>query len=429
MKLLFLYLFFAALGFCESFEDVYNRIITDKFFRGVVADNIIENDKYKDVVEGNFYTYSELRARVMIWIEEDPKEAAKRFLEIVDKKGEYGVRYQIYDYKINPKLKELIDKMEFASKNDIKDEKIRDYASLLFEGFKENDSQGVEINKSSKKQDYSKTLSYNYVNINADNLYKEAERVNKAYDYLKNIKIEDIGGIIEKTDAKYKEFLEHVSVLKGSKRISLEQGERLKKVLDEVLRFLTLKALLVKYSNIKDLAYIPKYKVSIAKIKSDLESYYLLKSDNFNRDFFNLYSFMDNLERESVFINKVKEIKTALSYDIYSCFLDYLVKSLSPIFFPDSKYSDYKKKKKELCEYFSKFYENLINSHNETDYYEDAEEKIKDALEIVDLENRAGYKNRKLQFLFCDNLLPWDLYWDKNGKYFGLKIDVFREKK
>ncbi|HOJ85680.1 MAG TPA: hypothetical protein PK103_05595 [Elusimicrobiales bacterium] len=429
MKLLFLYLFFAALGFCESFEDVYNRIITDKFFRGVVADNIIENDKYKDVVEGNFYTYSELRARVMNWIEEDPKEAAKRFLEIVDKKGEYGVRYQIYDYKINPKLKELIDKMEFASKNDIKDEKIRDYASLLFEGFKENDSQGVEIKKSSKKQDYSKTLSYNYVNINADNLYKEAERVNKAYDYLKNIKIEDIGGIIEKTDWKHKEFLEYVSVLKGSRRISLEQGERLKKILDEVSRFLSLKALLVKYSNIKDLSDIPKYKVSIAKIKSDLESYYLLKSDNFNRDFLNLYSFMDNIERESVFINKIKEIKTALSYDIYSCFLDYLVKSLSSIFSPGSKYSDYKKKKKKLYEYFSKFYENLVNSHNETNYYEDAEEKIKEALKIVELENGAGYKNRKLQFLFCDNLLPWDLYWDKKGKYFGLKIDVFREKK
>lgn len=427
MKILFLYTCFAALGFCESFDDVYNRIITDKFFRGVVADNIIENDKYKDVVVGNFYTYSELRAYVMNWIEEDPKEAAKRFLEIVDKKGEYGVKYQIYDYKINPKLKELIDKMEFAAKKDMKEEKARDYASLLFEGFKEKESEGVEINKSYKKQDYSKTLSYNYVNINADNLYKESERLNKAYDYLKNIKVEDIDGIIEKTDEKYKEFLKYLSVLKGNKRITFEQGEKLKKILDEVSRFLSLKALSAKYSNIKNLSDIPKFKISMEKIKSDLESYYLLNSDNFNRDFLNLYSFMDNLERESVFINKIKEIKTALSYDVYSCFLDYLVKSASPIYFPGSKYSDYKKKKKELYEYFSKFYENL-SSNNES-YYEDADEKIKEALKIIDLENRVSYKNRKLQFLFLDNFLPWDLYWDKNRKYFGLKIDVFNEKK
>ena len=417
--IIFIFLTFWLNLFSQSESEIYNRILTDKFFRGVVADNIIENKKYEDMVSGQFYTYSQLRAAVMDWIEKNPKEAAKRFSDILSNKGGYSVSFNVYDYKLNPKLKNLIDKMEDASKKNISDENIRAYASILFDGYKENPDYQLDI-KPYKNGLTGQQMKYDYVNLNLEKLYDEVERIDNAYDYLKKFDVKDMEGIIKMSDLKYLEFSKYAISLKGNKRINYEQGEKIKSLLRDVSVMLSLRALLIKYRGIEFNSFV-RYSKVIKNFEAGIKKLFLNNDENFSGNFLKIYSKITELEKEISFLNELQNIYNSLLEKSYSCFLDYIIRKLDY----SNKYFKIKQRKKELASYFSKILSHNLNEIDSGDA-EIMDEKIKESMEIISLENNIKARHRKIQFLFLDNLFPWDLGVDGKKLYFKIKNECIR---
>jgi len=416
-------LFISLFANSMSVDEIYNRILTDKFFRGGVADNIIENKKHLDVVSGQFYTYSELRYAVIRWIEENPKEASKRFSEILLDKGEYNVEFKVYEYKINPRFKELIDRMSDAANKDImSDEERRIFSSIMFEGKTNSNRYYVDLQEESSKDFENSSISYNYVDLNVDVFSKVSKEVDFVYNYLKNFDIKDIGDIIKRCDSKYIEFQENVSLVKGNRRISPSEGERLERVFSELKNLLILRFLVVKYRNLqsqKPVLY-QKYERILNYIEKEIENL-SRRADNYE-GFKELYTVIKEVDTEFKFFKNIENIYKKLDDETYSCFLDYIIRKIDFT----SKYKKIHNKKVELISYFSKIlYANFKEFNDEKIIH--LSNKIKEAEEIIDLENKIKLKHRKIQFIFFDNILCWELIYNP-GLKFAIKEECVRIK-
>jgi len=418
MKFLLLLSFFIW-GMSE--DEVYNKILTDKFFRGIVADNIIENKKYLDVVNGDFYTYSQLRYAVMLWIEENPHEAAKRFSEIVSSKGSYDIQFKVYEYRINPKFKELIDKLEEAAKrDDMSIEERRIFSSLIFEGAARSQGYTVNIDNAKNSNSYQtfkdRILNYNYVNLN-NNLLKEVlNDVDFIYKYLKVFNVKDIAEIIKRCDEKYLEFQKLVSSIKGLEKISEKDGEKLKELFSEIKNLLVLKFLVIKYRNIENKKNIvdKRYDEILNSIEKELEK--LSNDTNVLAKFEKIYNVMNQIDLEFDFFNRINYYLKELENKKYSCFLDYLIRKTDFT----SKYKKINEKKKEIILYLSTFSKTNPSNMNDLEI-SIFQEKIKEAQSIIDFENSVMLKHRKIQFIFFDNILPFEFFYT-DAKKLKLKI-------
>lgn len=109
----------AARESAEGLEETRDRILSSLFFRGEVADAVLEAGLAGDFIEtGGDGTYAGLRERLLSWIKADPDRAARVYLYL--KKGrdlpaERGYTYKEYSFEISPHFVGLIRSLEAAA--------------------------------------------------------------------------------------------------------------------------------------------------------------------------------------------------------------------------------------------------------------------------------------------------------------------------
>ncbi len=407
----FILFIFLNLCFSQGKEEVYNRILTDKFFRGVVADNIIESKKYDDIISGSFATYSELRYEILKWVEENPGKAAERFIEISKEKGGYTVSFKLYDYVINPKFKELIDKMEYAAKDSSFDiEKARSYSSYLFDAIYKTDlnikeGAGLNLENSSPKN-----ITYDYLKLNSSRLSDEVEKINKVYEYLKEFNIDDINGIVFQSDIKFKEFYSYVMSLKGNKGVTSLQAEKLISLFKDISKLLYIRAVIVRFRLIEKSIIENGLDFNLESIKSKIIMLYQ-EDEGFNENFMSIFSTLDRLEDEVLITSRINSLKRRIQNIDFSCFFDYISYIIATKFLKMKKYDELYNKKIDINFDFTKD-EDIKNFEKEFENY----------IEILKKRERIAKTNRFIQYIFWDNFLPFDIFYHKNSKYFGLKL-------
>lgn len=423
--------FFSLFLNCETTDEIYNKILTDKFFRGIVADNLIENKKYADIGEiKEFETYSELRGYVISLVEKNPKKAAELFSRVVKETGGYKIVSENYEYEINPVFKSLIDQMKRASSdNSIGDESRRVLSSTLFEGvWKRPEGELSITSNNNEKNHYRVTPEYNSLNINVNKLLSEKRNIDNIWNYLNEYSVKDINDILKNTQSAYLKFSKYVSGISGMKKINIEQSESLISIINEVSKYLKLKVLVIRYRELEE----KMLGLKSNRLKNSLSDLYnrmiALSSKNnnteFDKEFMSLFSDMDIIASQTAFLKSLYDLKNNLEEYTPSCFYDWLVYKINYYVHPTRKFSVMMNQKKDILlllnkiilEYekngFTYIYDNLLITEKKS---------LDDASRLIEDINEIKNKNRKIQYYFFDNLIPYDIYIKNGKRYFGLK--------
>ncbi|MBP7796521.1 MAG: hypothetical protein KA059_07095 [Elusimicrobiales bacterium] len=429
MRLLFIFL--SLFLSCETTDEIYNKILTDKFFRGIVADNLIENKKYADIGEiKEFETYSELRGYVISLVEKNPKKAAELFSGVVKETGGYKIVSENYEYEINPVFKLLIDQMKRASSdNSIGDESRRVLSSTLFEGvWKKPDGDLSITSNNTEINDYRVTPEYNSLDLNVNKLLSEKRNIDSIWNYLNEYSVRDINDILKNTQSAYLKFSKYVSSISGMKKINPEQSKSLISIINEVSKYLKLKVLVIRYRELEERIMALK-SIRLKNSLSDLYNRMIdLSSKNnsteFDREFMSLFSDMDTIASETTVLNNVYDLKNNLERYYPSCFYDWLVYKINYYIYPSKKFLVMMSQKKDILLLLNKIisgYEKNGFDHINSNLLITEKKSLDDAFKLIEDMNEIKNKNRKIQYYFFDNLIPYDIY-TKNGKrYFGLK--------
>ncbi|MGC9070468.1 MAG: hypothetical protein ACP5IO_04065 [Elusimicrobiales bacterium] len=405
--------------FAMSFEktDVCNKILIDKFFRGIVADNLAEEISIVEEAGCVSQTYSQMRSCLIFWIEKNPKKACDLFEQYVKKNNRFVIKATLYEYYLNPEFKKLIDKMKTAAKDDVSYEEVREISSLLFDANFASEG-GVVVGDISNSSKQSSGKEIDYYSVNHKALDDEVLMVKMAWEYLSKYKIKDLGDIIKKTDRYYLMFTNYASVLRNVKGVDEKNIKRLFSTISDLRRYLILKSLVVKLrlnenSFMKKTEFIEIYK----SLEND--TYLLSLSTKSYRDFvkdvFDLWGKIDEMSNLVSFVNERDEILSFFDFK-YSCFMDYIFQFLAKQLLHLRFYSDVEKKINTIKDYFSK--EDFANS-----YFDKYATMRSEFRKISEKLIYVSFSHRKIQYLFWDNLLPFDFYFRKeNGYYFGIKV-------
>ncbi len=109
----------AARESAAEFEETRDRILSSLFFRGEVADAVLEAGLAGDFVEtGGDGTYAGLREKLLSWVKTDPDQAARVYLYLQkgrDLPAERGYTYKEYSFEISPHFVGLIRSLEAAA--------------------------------------------------------------------------------------------------------------------------------------------------------------------------------------------------------------------------------------------------------------------------------------------------------------------------
>lgn len=422
------FLLLLNLLYCADVDDTYNKIMTDKFFRGIVADNIIEQKKYYDLIDGNFSSYASLKEQLILWIEKNPKKAAELFNNIVNETGYYTVLNIIYEYKINPKFKEFIDKMESAGKdNSLSDEKRRVFSSFIFDANSDNND-SIAIDFDSLKSD-KKSIIYNYMNVNIPKLLSEVKAIDGVNSYLSQYRVDDLNNIISIADLKYKKFSEFIASIKGLAKITENQSKMLLQQIADVKKFLLLKFIVIKYRNLNKIIDLADEKRFVDfsssmenKISKLSKEYFDLKY--FNKIFLEYYSSIEEVEKEAIFIANLKEIRTKVAKRYFSCLYDFIVHIIHLYIYPVKNYlklaNDIKESSNKIDEFLKK-YKTSYDSITDNDINE-VEKYISIAKDCIKKIDDIKSTNRKIQYLFFDNIIPYEINYDFKQLTFEMKL-------
>ncbi len=412
MILLFIYLLtFMTFGK----DDVCNKMLRDKFFRGIVADNLAQDISVIKETECPSNTYSELRSCLILWIENNLDKACSLFKKHVESSGGFVVNTTIYEYYINPRFKEFIDKMEDAAKGSMSSEEMRKLSSLLFDANYGNEENiGVEINERRAEVSDSKI---DYYSLNRKALSDEIRTINAVWEHLSNYRVRDLGGIIRKTDDYYFRFTNYASVLRNLKGVDDKNLEKIISAVMETRRYLILKSILVKLRLNED-NFMARSEFSGIYNTIESEIYNLSLSTktygDFVREVFELWKKIDEMVAVISFLNKREEIINFSGFR-YSCLMDYLFQLIGKNLLNLKFYRDMQSRIDELKNFFSKKIHTDLISDKYTSMY-DSYKKLSQQFLII------STNHRRSQYLFWDNLLPFDLYFHKERLYFGIKI-------
>ncbi|MCX7905183.1 MAG: hypothetical protein N2446_00595 [Elusimicrobiales bacterium] len=409
----FLIVVFSVFSF--TVDDIKQKIMIDKFFRGIVADNLAEDEKFVFEISCQHNTYSEMRLCIMEWIKLNPHKASELFVDKVRNIGGFNVSYTVYEYYLNPYVKRLIDKMTEAAEGNLKQETMRELSSLLFDtDWKEGDYSFELLSNNNDSFSVEKFNFYNYYKLNKKAIYDEIAAINNVYSVLSGYKVEDILGIIKKCDDYYVFFSNYISTIKNLKIIDNYHLSKLNEVLLNMKRKLILKSIAIRIRMLEQ----KNCKELFSKILFRLE--YLNKADlkfpDFIKEAQHLWSDIENTSRILDFINENKKISQRLNR-YYSCLIDYI------FFVLESKILKLKFHEKieydllELRNYFNSI-QSKLNIENLSSY----EDKRIIAENLILKIEKNSKINRKIQYIVWDNLLPFDVYFKNNSIYFGIKI-------
>lgn len=413
-----LIIYIAFLVFSLTQDEVYQKILTDKFFRGVVADNLGENKEFVIKIACQRDTYSQMRACIIEWIENNPQEASKMFNNEVETKGGFKISSIRYEYYLNPYVKDLIDKMEKAAKGYGGIETMRELSSFMFEA-NFNDYENVIENPENEKTEYNNTdmiYDTNYYKLNKRAILNEISVINTVANKLSGYNVNDLGGIINDCDKYLSQVSSYLLTIKNLSVITLEQFKKLTDVLTSIKKKLILKNLVIHLRLIED-KLDPDFVKNISKALLDL-----------SRD---KYSFSEFVKKASQIwkdmesnlndIHFIAESRT-LSYIIdlyYSCFFDYLIYLIHKYILPINFYRDIEKDVADLKKYFAYVNTDIIKDPAKFLIYQ---EKYNKAMSIFEKNSKVSRFHRFIQYIIWDNIIPYDIFFINNKRYFGIKL-------
>jgi len=230
----------------EILEETENRIRKELFFRGEVADYILEKDLLPKITTKKFSTYSQAREYLIFWAEKNPKEAA--YFYVGAQKGDPlvykgKISYVITSGGLKKHFIELVNNLEkIARDGGLKDEEIRLSSARLFEGFVSYGDNSILDVSSSKMENRQSTISNLATNrLNTSALIEEENKLSRINELLmkeaeKYILKESDSSALVLFKKRYAEFIAISSSLKGRKTITQKESKELYYALDSLRR-------------------------------------------------------------------------------------------------------------------------------------------------------------------------------------------------
>ena len=406
-------LIYAALfAFSLNQDEVYHKILTDKFFRGIVADNLCENREFIARISCYANTYSQMRSCVMRWIEENPLEASKMFRKELDAKGEFKVSFLRYEYYLNPYVKDLIDKMEEAARSNISVERIRDLSSYLFDA---NFISYKKISNASKDMPREREdlmdQNLHYLRINRKAVSDEISAINNAASILSNYNVEDLYGLIKNSDEYMAKAMPYILTVKNLKMITPQEFDKFVETLYSVKKRLILKGLVIQLRMVENELSGEQRKVFLDGILSLAYGNYEF-SDFLSRAS-RIWKDMETYYNTLLIISTTKEISNKLSLS-YSCLLDYLIYLIHKYFLNVRFYNQIEEKILKVKNYLS-----TLDISKKDEIHREIYSMLGD---INEKNLRVSRFHRFIQYLIWDNIIPFDVFSISGKRFVGIKV-------
>jgi len=362
----------------EELNGVRDRLLTVLFFRGELADRIIEAGLQDKLVNtAGLQTHSEVRLALLNWIYGHPDEAAKLYFYIRDRKpGEKmpsgPVNYTVSSWNLTKGFLELAGRAERAAADaSMGDEEMSLIAQRLFEAAQAPPEEYAPLIPGGARDagsgDGGPSVKYADYKLNAERVERERQALDKWFESLKArweaaLALEAPGEspdpvrvrrLLEETFLLYRNFVVYLSNLKGLKRINGSDAGRLETLRRDFRRNLSeLEALSAKRRLAKQMAGLPDGVPGAAVLRSDaltLEKAFdaflaELWSDpesvkNAGRKLYELENAGDLWAFRVLMHRRLLKMKDGIAGRGYSCVWDKLVFGYLSRYFPSSGYA------------------------------------------------------------------------------------------
>lgn len=413
-------------------EEIKNNISKSLFFRGEVADAIIESNLVGKITQKEFKTYAEMRDYLIRWIEQNPQQAAAMYsFKGKDNKIKIPteVNYFIPYWEINPYFKELIENLKkIADDKTLSDEELRLGGTRLFEGFINYGEGRIDIsgNLQNEVMDYKEQKNY-FANYKVDNqaLNRESENIKNIYNdfekEMRNFKTEKIFSTKKILHARYLDFLLLLAEIKGRKNLNKDEAFKLEKIRKDIRRYFISMKLLIFASDLRNILEnlsegILKYDIEkfIRVIEGEAET--ILTDENLALAYSFLkqsYEIYTNFKKELFFWQGISKINFDASQINFSCLYDYIFFRLYVFFKENNIYAQKRKKIAEnlafLKEVEKKSLERKIAFLNQQEL-KTIGEKMLETRKDIEIVRKISQINRRQQFFM------WEIFWP-----FGIK--------
>ena len=221
----------------EELSAVKDRLMTSLFFRGELADKIMEAGRAGDFVslEG-LETNSEARSALLSWIRKNPAKAAEVYLDMKGGGGQLHDRIEtrVREWEIDPKFLEVIKALNAAAGNSsVSRETLELAARRLYEGEQESAGAAPEVRAGAAGSGGNNFFSINYASfrLNQAGLQRETAQAGACLEAARTggQKLE-IDGAYSAAFSLYSEFVVEASALKGRKVITERESGRLEEL-------------------------------------------------------------------------------------------------------------------------------------------------------------------------------------------------------
>lgn len=412
----------------DNTADIKNKILKDMFFRGEIADSIMDKKIYKNLDIGKFSTRSELRDILIKWIYKNPDKAASIYYSL--KNGLMIMPNGIVENKHSARLKDrfidMVSELEKSAKNmNLSDERLRLDSTRVFEGFSFYGDRSIEILKNTVDDLNQKKEIFIIQNfrLNMDAINNEESDLRRFYSYIeeehKNFNDNLVEADFKKLKSEYENFLVFLSDIKGMKVLDEEKALYLEKSRLNIRRdlahitFLFLKLNLLKELNkIEDSKFKNKAlefisildkKMSVIYNKDEgIKSVYLEMPD-----FLKEYDFIIKEISFYAYTLKLEEEIKAISFSGY---YDYFLYNILSFIEPDNIYKSDREKTIVFLKEIKSVRSKIANQDFSSLFGDYAnKEKMLEISATIKRLNEISISNRKMQFHLFEVFFPFSL--------------------
>lgn len=413
----------------EKISDIESKISKDLFFRGEVADYIIENNLVAKITSKKFSSYSQAREFLILWISANPKAAAKFYAlgkanDPIVFKGE--ISYVVTKGGLTERFKKLVETLQQAASNSsLTQEQKRLACARIFEGFIDYGDRYIDTysdGRAIKKlevsdRDYSDISAFK---VNLHSLFENEKRIrNLLPSFSKFVSISKDKRI---KDAFYlfKSNLEALSIetaaVGGRKNLTAQQAEKIKRVLFSAKRSSFSFLFLYKAWNLKEIAsFLPdsSLKEKLLFWAKRLEVNFSIfqnpaLTDSQANDLAKFLSAQADFawQQAQVYI-LCQSIEEKIKKSVFSGYYDMIFYQLMSFFYPENEYRkivlEIKESYKDIAVFKDK---NLSLKLKEEDFQTNF---LKDLNEMISKKEKISAISLKMQFLLFEFFLPFDL--------------------
>lgn len=439
-----------------SFAYIENKILINQFFKGEVADKIIEENlagKILGFSGENFH--AEVREALIVWIGKNPNEAAKIYFNIRGHKAKFKpvkIKYIENSWTIKPSFLKLIkDLSASAADFSLTDEGLSRAGNRLFEGLLFNPEYAdLNFPSFSPQEENEQAFDFADFKLNCALLAKESANLAAKIAIIKktinqnNLEKYNAGVINDlyfKAFNVYKDFIVRASSLKGRKRIMAKESAALEKERYYLRKNLTVLGLFIEGAKINlarkrfmdaypDITFLIKDGIvaeeKILKIAGEIEKS-SMSLKNLSEKAGKAYVFGERYILKNNFYAWLIEFKSRADNIKFSCAYDFFMFKYLKFLNPASNYVRLRHQLKTDCAKLEKqlftiksggedeLFSSIFKDKNGDDVF--ATGAVKRISEGFKRLAEFSAVNKKIQRVFWDMFFnPFKIDWDKNGK-------------